>query len=362
MRHPLQPFAPAAFGDGDEPRRFSYRDEWHPAADLRGGVRQRAAALARRRRSTQPVKPPKCWRSIALRRFLCDPAGQFLRERMGLRLPDEVERADDTEPLLLPGGGWERTLLQRAVFDALVSEQADGLYERLLARALLPSGPLGRREFDELLGQARPFVREFVQWRSGQSPQALVVEVEIDGTLLRGRIENVYAHGIARVRIGEPDRAVDDSRTAWTGCCCARQGRARSLVQVHDDGDGASADERPALAADAARGALRQLLQLREHGMREALAFAPYSGWELYRALRDGQPRRRRPGRRRANAGRATAGRVGRRRQRCRATDPARPRPVRRAGIARRLRTRSPGWSSTPSPPTTAPVAQEPGA
>ncbi|MBN8800744.1 MAG: exodeoxyribonuclease V subunit gamma, partial [Stenotrophomonas acidaminiphila] len=32
VRHPLQPFAPAAFGGDGEPRRFSYRRQWHPAA------------------------------------------------------------------------------------------------------------------------------------------------------------------------------------------------------------------------------------------------------------------------------------------------------------------------------------------
>ena len=38
VRHPLQPFTAAAFGAGDdaggsdEPRRFSYRQAWHPAA------------------------------------------------------------------------------------------------------------------------------------------------------------------------------------------------------------------------------------------------------------------------------------------------------------------------------------------
>lgn len=288
VRHPLQPFAPAAFGDSDEPRRFSYREEWHPAAALRGGVRQPLQPWLTKALDAAG-EASEVLALDALRRFLCDPAKQFLRERMGMRLPDEVETADDTEPLLLPGGGWERTLLQRAVFDALVSEQADGLYERLLARAQLPSGPLGRREFDELLGQARPFVREFLQWRGDRSPQALVAEVEIDGTLLRGRIENVYAHGIARVRMGAPSGpSMIRDGLDWLLLCAAGQGRP--LVQVHDDGNGASAHERPALDADAARDALRRLLQLREHGMREAIAFAPYSGWELYRALTDGLP------------------------------------------------------------------------
>ena len=32
LRHPLQPFSPQAFGEGEDPRRFSYRADWHPAA------------------------------------------------------------------------------------------------------------------------------------------------------------------------------------------------------------------------------------------------------------------------------------------------------------------------------------------
>lgn len=286
VRHPLQPFAPAAFGDAGEPRRFSYRDEWHPAANLRGGARHAlmpwlTATLVASGEAAQVTMLD------SLRRFLCDPAGQFLRERMGMRLPAEVEAADDTEPLLLPGGGWSRSLLQRAVLDALLEQQTDGLYERLLARALLPSGPLGRREFEALVGQARPYARLYSEWRGSQRPRALTVEDAIDGTVLRGRIDNVYDHGLARVRIGEPNGpSTIRAGLDWLLLCAAGQGRP--LVQFHDDGDGAQRYERPALRAEQAREALRQLLQLREQGMREALAFAPYSGWALYSALRDG--------------------------------------------------------------------------
>lgn len=46
VRHSLQPFAPAAFGGGEEPRRFSYRQQWHPAAGSLGGAR-RAGAVVR---------------------------------------------------------------------------------------------------------------------------------------------------------------------------------------------------------------------------------------------------------------------------------------------------------------------------
>ncbi|HEY5804717.1 MAG TPA: exodeoxyribonuclease V subunit gamma [Lysobacter sp.] len=286
VRHPLQPFAPAAFGDATDPRRFSYRDEWHPAANLHGGERHALGPWI-----ATPLAAPGADAEVlsldTLRRFLCDPAGQFLRERMGMRLPTEVELADDTEPMLLPGGGWSRTALQRAVLAALVDRQTEGLYERLLARAQLPSGPLGRREFEAMLGEIRPYARQFAQWRGERAPEAATIDADIDGTLLRGRIDNIYGQAVARVRIGEPNgpSSIRDGLD-WLLLCAAGQGR--TLVQFHDSGEGAQRHERPPLAAEDAREALRQLLRLRAHGLREALPFAPYSGWELYRALRDG--------------------------------------------------------------------------
>ncbi|MBR7559533.1 hypothetical protein KC218_23580, partial [Mycobacterium tuberculosis] len=35
-----------------------------------------------------------------LRRFLCEPAGQFLAQSLGLRLADDVDAVDDLEPLV----------------------------------------------------------------------------------------------------------------------------------------------------------------------------------------------------------------------------------------------------------------------
>ncbi|HLM53887.1 MAG TPA: exodeoxyribonuclease V subunit gamma, partial [Pseudoxanthomonas sp.] len=85
VRHPLQPFAAAAFG-GSDPRRFSYRQQWWPAAS-RPQRRRTAlppwfagAPLAPAADAEGDTRLPL----EALRRFLQAPAQGFLRQRLGL--------------------------------------------------------------------------------------------------------------------------------------------------------------------------------------------------------------------------------------------------------------------------------------
>ena len=58
----------------------------------------------------------------ALRRFLLDPAGQFLRQRLDIRLAEIEDAGEDIEPLQAPGHGLQRNRLQRAAFDALLAD------------------------------------------------------------------------------------------------------------------------------------------------------------------------------------------------------------------------------------------------
>ena len=93
-----------------------------------------------------------------LRRFLMAPAEQFLRQRLGLRLPEVEAAAEDIEPLQAPGAGLERIALQRAVFDGLLAgHDADALQPTLRARGLLPSGPLGERVLKQVMQEVAPY-------------------------------------------------------------------------------------------------------------------------------------------------------------------------------------------------------------
>ena len=298
VRHPLQPFSPEAFGaaaDGAgsgaalEPRRFSYRGQWREAAVA--GLASRRAALAPwieapmapagqtgdEEEGTVPL--------AALRRFLLYPAETLLEQRLGLRLDPIEGRGADVEPLATPGRGLERSVLQRAVFDAVLrGEDEARTCADLRARALLASGAAGRRMFAELRGQVEGYVEAFERWRGNAQPAVLPLEADLGGLRLRGTLDDVYPHGIARLRFGEPNgpSAIRDG-LAWLFARAA--GLEAGLVQFHDaKRDGLGPHVRAELSPDDACKALRRLLALREQGLREPLPFGPYSSWEFYRA------------------------------------------------------------------------------
>ncbi|WP_313275111.1 exodeoxyribonuclease V subunit gamma [Stenotrophomonas sp.] len=285
VRHSLQPFAPAAFGGGDEPRRFSYRQQWHPAAGSLGGTRRALAPWFAQ------ALPPSETAGLeadlgldALRRFLTDPASQFLSQRLGLRLPDEVGSADDVEPLVMASRGHDKVHLQHAVIAATLAGDEAPLYPRLRARALVPSGALGERQFAALQAQTEPYADALAAWQAGSVADSRRYEVDIDGMRLHGRVDDVYPHGLARLRADRLNgRAAIRQGLDWLLANAA--GDALPLVQFHDAGDeGLGPHVLAPLPADQARAALRRLLQLRSEGLRAPLLYGPSTGWALYTA------------------------------------------------------------------------------
>src|SRR5690606_27795691 len=266
LRHALQPFSPAAFGSED-PRHFSYGAHWHPAAGRLSGAR---TTLSPWMRADAPLAPQEALENElsldALRRFLPAPAEQFLRQRLGLRLPEVEQAGEDIEPLRAPGRGLERHQLQHAVFDALLAGEADhdALHARLRARGLLPSGPLGRRALDDMLAEVQPYATRFVDWRGAATPaDPLRVEVDIDGLRLHGRIDGVWPGGIARLRFGEPNGpSVIRNGLDWLLASAAGQGMP--MFEFHEDEEGNLGPHlRNAIEPAQAKDALRVLLALR---------------------------------------------------------------------------------------------------
>jgi len=302
VRHPLQPFSPQAFGEakrqrrGDEEpetRRFSYRGEWRPAAAGASGTRE---ALPRWFDATLP--PPKDMeRELSLdelKRFLLDPAGRFLSQRLGLRLPEEANTVEDVEPLQVAARGLEGWALKQQVFDALLAGvDPDALYARLRARALVPSGEVGRRGLRKLVDEVAPYAAKFADWRGEDRPQSLPVEVGIDGWKLHGNLVDAYPGGIARVRIGQRNG------TSWVRhgidrLAAAAQGIRLPLVEFVDDGEG---DIGPHVLEpfdkEQAQRVLAALLDLRERGLRAPLQYGPRSGWAWYKEDRPDRARQK---------------------------------------------------------------------
>ena len=290
LRHPLQPFSPAAFGSED-PRLFSYRGHWHRAAGRLSGARD---ALAPWMEASQALAPPAApERELALdalRRFLMAPAEQFLRQRLGLRLA-EIQAADeDIEPLQAPERGLQRTALQRAVFDArLAGDDAAAMRPVLRARGLLPSGPLGERALAQVLHEVAPYAQAFAQWRGDAVPTSLPLEVAVHGVRLQGRLGEVYPNGIARLRFGKPN-GPSAIRNGLDWLLATAAGVELPFFEFHEDADGGiGPHRRPVLSRESAIDALHALIALRREGLQRPLPFAPYSAWELFTATEAGR-------------------------------------------------------------------------
>lgn len=285
VREPLQPFSAAAFGAGGA-RRFSYRGEWHPAAMVGGGRRSELPAWL-----PGVLKPGAVATEVSiaeLRRFLCDAPREFLRQRLAVRLPEVEATLEDVEPLVPPGRGLERQRLQRAVFEACVRGETDGLAQRLRARALLPSGPLGVRQLEQLLAQLQPYAAAFTAWRQGEA-ESRRVELDIDGTRLHGRLDDVYRSGLARFRFDPLHGPAQIAHGLdWLVLCAS--GAGLPLAQFAESrNDGVGPHLRPPVDAAQARTALAALLELRATGLGEPLPFLPRAGWLWYEAAARGK-------------------------------------------------------------------------
>jgi len=293
VRHSLQPFAASAFGAADahgaDPRRFSYRAAWRPAVDSLAGQRQ---ALAPWVDAPLPADDSAAPTDVAiddLRRLFGDPAGQFLRHRLGLRLPEPAQADSDLEPLRPATGGLALHALQQEVFAAALAGDIDGLYERLRARALLPSGPLGRRDLEHQLRELRPYVQAFAQWRGDAPATSQRLQVDIDGIEVHGRLHEWYPQGLGRMQVGGLGaRAAIRHGLEWLLLRAAGEAAPYQRFFEADDGLGPHPMDAQPLPPTEARGALAELLSMYRQGLQAPLAFAPYSSWKYYRAAREG--------------------------------------------------------------------------
>ncbi len=305
VHHPLQPFAPAAFGASDdhgnervganetaacEPRRFSYRGEWHPAA-VTGGERHAVSAWVTE--PLVPAEPVATLSLVELRAFLRDPPAAFLRQRLALRLPADDDDGNDVEPLVLPGRGLQRQQLQQAVFDALVDQRGAGaspqqwLHARLRAQALLPSGPLGERQLGNLLGEVRPFADAFTHWRSG-APVQRRFDLDLGDRRLQGNLDDLYPAGLARFRY-EQLHGPSQIAHGLDWLVLSALGDKRPLVQFAATAAGPGPHLRPAIPPAQARAALQALVTLRDWGLRDPLPFLARAGWLWYDARANGK-------------------------------------------------------------------------
>jgi exodeoxyribonuclease V gamma subunit len=305
VRHALQPFSPAAFGaahvgeaaDGrgvGDPRRFSYDARWREAADAVPGACAEppfvAPGLLLAEDGAERIVPLDRLRGTLLR-----PQAAYLREGLGLRLPEDDALPDSHEPLGSPDA-LRHYHLREAVFAQWLLERHRPdpvrLQRHLLARAQLPPGADGAAAVDVLLDEVAPFAACALEAGFDNASRRIAVDQTLTTHLLRGTLDGVHDGAAA----GDPARLLRVALRAKGrhGNLVLRQGLdwlVASLLrlpvfELYKDAEDAppSLRQRPLAEPDDAHAALRSLVALHERARIEPLPFLPRSAHEFHAA------------------------------------------------------------------------------
>jgi exodeoxyribonuclease V gamma subunit len=187
-RHRLQAFSEEYFSDSQETQLFSYATENRQALESR-----RSSGQSRRAFIDTPLdEDPQLWQELQLHqliRFLHNPAGVFLDQRMKVRPYDLADELEEREPFALDGlGGY--ALKQELTTRLLNNEACDGLYAAARARGVLPPLLAGKLAFEEALSECSSFA-QLVSVQLGESLEPLPFELQLQGTSLGGVLKEV---------------------------------------------------------------------------------------------------------------------------------------------------------------------------
>jgi exodeoxyribonuclease V gamma subunit len=130
--------------------------------------------------------------------FFDNPAKYFIRRRLRLRLDQEDDALEDSEPFELSALDcyW---LKQELVAHAL--EHREVTAGQFAARGVLPLGEMGAAHFQALLCAAQDFGKKVEPELLGQSPdERLPFDMTIEAFSLTGQIESLYGGRIVRFR------------------------------------------------------------------------------------------------------------------------------------------------------------------
>ena len=305
VHHPLQPFAPAAFGAGDdragdEPRRFCYRQQWWPAAGAARATAHRAAAVVRRRcrcrRCDGREADARC-RSTRCAASCRRPPKPSCANGSACAWPRWTTPTTTSNRCSRPVAAW--TLASAAaggVRGPAARRGRRGRCMRLLrARALLPSGPLGRRHAGAVArARSPPYAQALRAWR-GDARGGSAARSRSRSTACACTAASTTCIRTASRASASTSRMarVDPPRPGLAAGARGRR-RHRPLVAVprRRANRRRSACTRSADAAKRAR-CLRAPDASCAQGLRAPLPFAPYSGWETVQRADAGEARRR---------------------------------------------------------------------
>lgn len=271
-KHALQPFSPRYYSDGEL---FSYS-----AANCIPP----AASEARPPFLTTPLpEPEEDWRSVSLdtlQSFFAHPAKFFLTQRLRLRLPDDEEPLDETEPFEVAGLAASQ-LRQIVAERAIASGQLETARPLLIAAGNLPVRHEGLAELSAMERRVAQLVEDVRAATSGTTARSIAFDHALDAWRLHATLHDIHPSGCVRMRAS--DVKAKDLLRAWLAHLAwnlAPDGTEPKITRLFNT-DGSFAF-RPVPDADAH---LTALLALYARGLREPVPFFPQIGLTYARRM-----------------------------------------------------------------------------
>ena len=289
VRHPLQPFSPAYFQEGGDPRLFSYSPRFYEGARALLGPRAEAPPFFPRR-----LPPPEERAGRVTLEELCGffggPMKAILLNRLGVRLGDEKDAIADREPMELDKLEEYKIgtdLLRRA----LSGQDLPEAYTYLRAKGALPLGAMGRVGFDGMLPKVDALAAAIREHATDEKLVALELDVRCDGTRLTGFLRNLYP--AARVEYRFASVKPKDELELWIRHlglqCAATAGYPRISVHIGLAKDQAKMVRFGELDPDEARARLTALVRLYHLGQSIPLCFFAATSHAYANALNEGK-------------------------------------------------------------------------
>ncbi|MCX4186660.1 exodeoxyribonuclease V subunit gamma [Methylophaga sp. OBS4] len=203
--HPLQAFSRRYF-DGKDPKLFSFNASQCPMLEAAEPQDWFDAPLP---------EADDSWRELTasqLARFFVHPARFLLRERLGVRLELEEDELESREPFELDGlESWQ---LRQWLLDANLSQRCDeGLKPLIQATGMLPQGYIGEAWFEQESQTVDDFVDKLMPSLPQEAAFSLPLDLEIDGFIMGGQLEQVSQQGLLRYRLAK--KKGKDLIAAW---------------------------------------------------------------------------------------------------------------------------------------------------
>lgn len=278
--HPLQPFSPGYFTGADGA--FSYSGENCRAAQSLTTQPESPRSFS----STSVPRTGDNFENIVisdLLRFFRQPARFFVTKTLGIRLPEEEEKPDDTELFTLTGltkYDVAQTLLESKMEISSLEDE----YRGLLSSGKLPLGAVGQTHYELLAPVVGRFADRVARCLPDENKQQIPIDLSAGDYRLTGQIDLWSSAGIFAYRYAELKGKdylniwlqhlilhVASPELPWENRLAGRKEWLRFT--------------RP----DQAAGLLTRLLDLFHEGLTRPLKFFPQTSLQYAKALHSGK-------------------------------------------------------------------------